>query len=42
MNGIKPDKKVPRGDIIGTMGGVISEDYADPCGQERIVILESA
>ena len=40
QDSVKLDNQVLMDYIIDTLGGVISEDYADPYGQGRIVILE--
>ena len=37
---VKIDNQVLIDYIVDTMGGVVSEEYADPYGQGRIKILE--
>ncbi len=42
QDSVKLDNQVLMDYIIGTLGGVIGEEYEDPTGQGRIVIFEEA
>ena len=41
QDGIKLDHQVLIDYMAGTLGGVVGEAYADPCGQGRITIVDS-